>query len=149
MASLLHDLLVGTLDRDGGVTLQRQLYQAIQAAILQRRLPVNHKLPSTRALAEQLLVSRLTVSLAYDRLLDEGYLYARPGSGTFVADTLPQVKTGVPAPIRPIRRRCRPGARRSTRASARWRGPRAPSWAAYRTPTCFRFISGSACTTAT
>ncbi|WP_278929865.1 GntR family transcriptional regulator, partial [Pseudomonas qingdaonensis] len=60
MASLLHDLLVGTLDRDGGVTLQRQLYQAIQAAILQRRLPVNHKLPSTRALAEQLLVSRLT-----------------------------------------------------------------------------------------
>ena len=101
MASLLHDLLVGTLDRDGGVTLQRQLYQAIQAAILQRRLPVNHKLPSTRALAEQLLVSRLTVSLAYDRLLDEGYLYARPGSGTFVADTLPQVKTGVPAPDTP------------------------------------------------
>ena len=91
MGSLLHDLLVGTLARGGEVTLQRQLYQAIQSAILQGRLPVDHKLPSTRALAQQLLVSRLTVSLAYERLLDEGYLYARAGSGTFVADTLPQV----------------------------------------------------------
>ncbi|WP_178116493.1 PLP-dependent aminotransferase family protein [Pseudomonas brassicae] len=95
MGSLLHDLLVGTLERGGEVTLQRQLYQAIQAAILQGRLPVDHKLPSTRALAQQLLVSRLTVSLAYERLLDEGYLYARAGSGTFVADTLPQVSVEV------------------------------------------------------
>lgn len=97
MGSLLHDLLVGTLERGGEVTLQRQLYHAIQAAVLQGRLPVDHKLPSTRALAQQLHVSRLTVSLAYERLLDEGYLYARAGSGTFVADTLPQVSAQAPA----------------------------------------------------
>ena len=90
MASLLHDLLIGKLDRTTDTTLQRQICKVIQESILQGHLPVSYKMPSTRALAEQLAISRVTASLAYERLTDEGYLYARPGSGTYVADTLPQ-----------------------------------------------------------
>ncbi|CAM3773272.1 putative rhizopine catabolism regulatory protein MocR [Pseudomonas reidholzensis] len=90
MRSLLHDLLVSQLQRSAEMTLQRQLYRIIQASVLEGHLPVDYKMPSTRALADQLQISRITVSLAYERLTDEGYLYARPGSGTYVADTLPQ-----------------------------------------------------------
>ncbi|MGN6735753.1 MAG: aminotransferase class I/II-fold pyridoxal phosphate-dependent enzyme, partial [Candidatus Binatia bacterium] len=48
------------------------------------------RLPSTRALAADLGVSRLTVNLAFDKLNAEGYLRAKIGSGTFVADPLPE-----------------------------------------------------------
>ena len=99
MPSLLHDLLIGTLERGSELSLQRQICQVIQASILQGHLPVNYKMPSTRALAEQLAVSRITAALAYERLTDEGYLYTRPGSGTFVADTLPQGYDPRQAPV--------------------------------------------------
>jgi GntR family transcriptional regulator/MocR family aminotransferase len=90
MSARIHDFLVGKLDREGSETLQRQIYRIIQDSILQGRLPVDFKMPSTRSLADQLQISRITVSLAYERLTEEGYLYSRPGSGTYVADTLPQ-----------------------------------------------------------
>lgn len=90
MRTLLHDLLVSKLDRSGHVTLQRQIYLIIQESVLEGHLPVDYKMPSTRALADQLQISRITASLAYERLTDEGYLYSRPGSGTYVANTLPQ-----------------------------------------------------------
>lgn len=47
-------------------------------------------MPSTRALAEGLGISRNTALAAYDLLLGEGYLVARRGSGTVVADALPR-----------------------------------------------------------
>jgi GntR family transcriptional regulator/MocR family aminotransferase len=89
--TLLSDLLAGSLDAKAGISLQRQIYQAIQRAILDGQLGVGLKLPSSRMLATELHVSRITVMLAYDRLASEGYLVTTTGSGTFVADTLPQM----------------------------------------------------------
>jgi GntR family transcriptional regulator/MocR family aminotransferase len=52
-------------------------------------LPAGTRLPSTRALAAELGVSRTTVVTAFEALLAEGYLEGRVGSGTFVAGSLP------------------------------------------------------------
>ncbi|MEZ4864936.1 MAG: PLP-dependent aminotransferase family protein [Caldilineaceae bacterium] len=70
--------------------LYQQLYAHLQSAILAGRLPGGMKLPSTRALADELLVSRNTVLTAYDQLTAEGYIEGIEGSGTFVADVLPE-----------------------------------------------------------
>jgi GntR family transcriptional regulator/MocR family aminotransferase len=70
--------------------LYQQLYTHLQAAILAGRLPSGLRLPSTRALADELLVSRNTVLTAYEQLTAEGYLESVEGSGTFVADVLPE-----------------------------------------------------------
>jgi GntR family transcriptional regulator / MocR family aminotransferase len=48
------------------------------------------RLPSSRALAADLGISRLTVNLAFSKLHAEGYLRSRIGSGTFVAESLPE-----------------------------------------------------------
>jgi len=48
------------------------------------------RLPGTRTLAEQLGISRNTILNAYQRLIAEGYLVAREGGGTFVADSHPE-----------------------------------------------------------
>src|SRR5437762_10154948 len=52
----------------------------------------NHssRLPSSRELAVDLGVSRFTVNVAFSRLHSEGYLQSRIGSGTFVAEPLPE-----------------------------------------------------------
>jgi GntR family transcriptional regulator/MocR family aminotransferase len=47
------------------------------------------RMPSTRLLAEQHSVARITVILAYERLIAEGYLQTRPAAGTFVAGPVP------------------------------------------------------------
>ncbi|MGL4576069.1 MAG: PLP-dependent aminotransferase family protein [Burkholderiaceae bacterium] len=69
--------------------LNRRLYLILRGAILANRLPVGSQLPSTRTLASELNLSRNTVLSAINQLLAEGYLTARQGSGTFVADMLP------------------------------------------------------------
>ncbi|MFI5897231.1 PLP-dependent aminotransferase family protein [Actinoplanes sp. NPDC051513] len=61
------------------------VYRALRAAIVDGRLPAGHRLPPTRALAADLRVSRGSVATAYERLVAEGYLSARVGSGTYVA----------------------------------------------------------------
>jgi GntR family transcriptional regulator/MocR family aminotransferase len=70
-------------------TLQQQIYSGVRAAILEGVLTPGARLPSSRALARDLDVSRTTSLLALDQLRAEGYLTARRGSGTFVADELP------------------------------------------------------------
>ena len=67
----------------------RQIYQAIRAAILDHVLPVGMQLPSSRELSQELALARNTVMYAYEQLLAEGYLETRFGAGTFVADTVP------------------------------------------------------------
>jgi len=62
----------------------RQLYQQLQQAILQQKLPAGARLPSTRALARRLGVSRNTILNAYDALLADALIVARRGSGTRV-----------------------------------------------------------------
>jgi GntR family transcriptional regulator / MocR family aminotransferase len=78
-------------------TLQHQIYAGIRRSILDGILPPGARLPSSRALAEDLGVSRTTTLLAFDQLLAEGYLAARRGSGTSVAEELPDDLPGVPA----------------------------------------------------
>ncbi|MFV0423592.1 PLP-dependent aminotransferase family protein [Oleidesulfovibrio sp.] len=75
-----------TLDHDSKATLSRQIYRQVKAQILTGELRAGKKLPSSRALAKDLSVARNTVMEAYDQLLAEGYLVARHGSGTIVAE---------------------------------------------------------------
>ena len=62
------------------------LYSYIRDDILNGKLKRGDKLPSKRALAENLSVSVITVQTAYDQLLAEGYVYSQERSGYFVAD---------------------------------------------------------------
>ncbi|MFI6497510.1 PLP-dependent aminotransferase family protein [Nonomuraea typhae] len=91
-ASSQVDLLV-ELPAAGG--RRAALEHALREAVRARRLAPGALLPSTRALAAQLGLSRGTVSAAYDQLIAEGHLTARPGSGTRVA---PAAETPGPAP---------------------------------------------------
>jgi GntR family transcriptional regulator/MocR family aminotransferase len=75
---------------DGNGPLYQQIYRALRASILARRLEPGARLPSTRALAADLGVSRNVVLLAFEQLLSEGYVAARTGSGTVVATALPE-----------------------------------------------------------
>jgi GntR family transcriptional regulator/MocR family aminotransferase len=77
------------LDPSGGTTMQRQIYGGIRRAILERRVAPGTRLPSTRALAHDLGVSRTTSLLALEQLRAEGYVAMRGGSGTYVANDLP------------------------------------------------------------
>ena len=78
------------LQLDGTGPLYQQIYRAFRNDILSRALPPGDRVPSTRALADLLKVSRNTVVLAYEQLLAEGYLETRVGAaGTVVAPVLP------------------------------------------------------------
>src|SRR5262249_34524591 len=79
-----------SLERAGGVALQRQLYAALREAILAGRLTPGTRLPSTRTLAGDLGAARNTVVGAFEQLAAEGYVEARVGDGTRVAAVLPE-----------------------------------------------------------
>src|SRR5574339_8525 len=81
--------------------LYQELYAHMRAAILSGELKDGMKLPSTRALADELNISRNTVLNAYRQLLAEGYLESREGSGTFVAHILPDLLLMAPHPSQP------------------------------------------------
>ena len=67
-------------------TRHAALEDALRAAIRDGRLAAGTRLPSTRALAGDLGLSRGTVVEAFAQLAAEGYLDARHGAGTWVAD---------------------------------------------------------------
>ncbi|WP_075795800.1 MocR-like pyridoxine biosynthesis transcription factor PdxR [Massilia putida] len=74
------------LDRVKKIPLATQIYAAIRAAIESGQIPAQAKLPSWRDLAAQLGVSRGTVRLAYERLIDEQLATSFGAAGTRVAD---------------------------------------------------------------
>lgn len=78
------------LDPDAQGTLQAQIQQMIAEAILSGRLPRGEKLPSTRALAKHLGVSRITVTLSYTELQASDYLTSKGRSGFYVSDNAPE-----------------------------------------------------------
>lgn len=78
------------IDRAGGAPLSRQIEEPLRSAILAGSLPGGTRLPSSRALAADLGVSRQTVVQVLESLAAEGFLEMRRGSGTFVAATIPQ-----------------------------------------------------------
>src|SRR5512144_3260119 len=77
------------LDARSRIGLQQQIYAAVRRAILDGVLTAGARLPSSRALADDLSVSRTTTLLAYEQLAAEGYVSGARGSGTFVAEELP------------------------------------------------------------
>ncbi len=64
--------------------LQTQLREQLVSAILAGQIPPRERLPSSRRLAKILGVSRNTVTLTYQSLIDDGFLVARERSGYFV-----------------------------------------------------------------
>jgi len=88
------------IDPHAAEGLQRQIYNAVRRAILEGVLGTGSRLPSSRALAQDVRLSRTTTLLAYEQLLAEGYLETRRGSGTFVAGALPD---DLPQQARPRR----------------------------------------------
>ncbi len=91
------DLLV-ELDRSAGLPLRAQLEGGLREAVRSGRLAPGTRLPASRALAGDLAVSRRLVVDAYSQLLAEGYLVARAGSGTFVAEAASASAAPAPAP---------------------------------------------------
>ena len=85
------------LDPTVAVPLHKQLYEGVRSAILRGQLQAGARVPSTRAFARELGISRATVQLTFQQLIAEGYLQGRAGSGTYVAATFPP--EGVEQPV--------------------------------------------------
>src|SRR5438552_2974344 len=78
------------LDRTSAEPLHQQLYRQIRDELRSGNFSDSSaRLPSSRALAADLGIARLTVNLAFSKLHAEGYLQSKAGSGTIVADPLP------------------------------------------------------------
>ena len=86
----------------GSRQLLQRLHTQLRAAIVDGRLKPGLRLPSTRAFAQTLHVSRNTVIAAYDLLTGQGYVLTRPGGGTFVSDVAPASR-GAAARRGPVR----------------------------------------------
>lgn len=85
----------------------KQVHAALRSAVVDGRLSPGLKLPSSRALADQLRVRRNTVVAAYEHLLSDGLVEARHGAGTYVAAELPGLPSASPAAapdLEPIQR---------------------------------------------
>ncbi len=77
-----------TLPPPGSRELLQSLHRQLRAAIVDGRLRAGLRLPATRVFAEEFAISRNTAVGVYDLLLSEGYLVARRGAGTYVAETV-------------------------------------------------------------
>lgn len=76
------------LDRTSATSLQDQIVAFFRDAVLRGALKPGARLPSSRQLAAELGVARITAVEAFDRLAAEGYFVTRRGVGLFVADTV-------------------------------------------------------------
>lgn len=78
------------LDKNATGSLQHQIRELLVNAILDNQLPGDTALPSCRSLAKQLGVGRNTVVIAYQNLVDDGYLISKERSGHYVNTELIQ-----------------------------------------------------------
>lgn len=115
------------LKAQGKGTYQDQIRQTIVSAILDNRIANGSRVPSGRKLAEQLGVARNTVVLAYQRLVDEGYLAAQGRSGYFVSAAVNRASSDAQssadfgkAPGWPNRLRFRPSRQRNIHKASNW-----------------------------
>lgn len=79
-------MLTYELKKAPGLPLYEALYRCIRGDILSGKLPAGERLPSKRALAQHLEVSKSTVEKAYDHLCDEGYILPVEKVGYFVEE---------------------------------------------------------------
>lgn len=99
----LHISLIGRTD------LSVEIYRQIRDGIVQGVLRPGDRLPASRELAATLNVSRMTVTVAYERLVAEGFASARVGDGTFVSKAVKNMAAEsvgshhVEGPLRPQR----------------------------------------------
>ena len=91
-------MLTYELKKSPGVPLYEALYRCIRGDILAGVLTPGQKLPSKRALAQNLEVSKITVEGAYGQLLSEGYIRAQEKVGYFVEDVPLSVPRGNVSP---------------------------------------------------
>ena len=76
---------IGPISPAAEGTLYQQIIDRVKREISEGRLKPDVALPSFRQLAEDLLVSVITVKRAYEELEREGIIYRRQGLGTFVS----------------------------------------------------------------
>ena len=90
------------LDASANLPLRRQLYEQLGRAIRTGYLAPGTRLPSTRAFARELGVSRTTVEEAYQDLVAQGYIEGQVGAGTYVTKHLSEKlfhQTTIPAAV--------------------------------------------------
>ena len=85
------------VDRPGELPLHEQIERALREAIRSGRMPGDTRLPSTRALAQALGISRGVVTEAYGQLAAEGYLTMRQGAPVRVARAVRSAAKRAPA----------------------------------------------------
>ena len=90
-------MLTYELKKSPGVPLYEALYRCIRRDILSGKLAAGEKLPSKRALAAHLEVSKITVEAAYNQLLAEGYIRSEEKVGYF-AENLQKLTPPIPVP---------------------------------------------------
>lgn len=91
MGHCLRDFLI-SLDRESGQSLQSQLREVLVSAILAGHIQSGEKLPSTRHLSRQIGISRNTVVLVYQSLVNDGYLETAERSGYFVSELVGELE---------------------------------------------------------
>jgi GntR family transcriptional regulator/MocR family aminotransferase len=77
------------LERSGPISLQDQIVSYFREAISSGRIAPGRRIPSSRQLANEHGISRMTALEAYDRLAAEGYLFTKDRSGVFACTTMP------------------------------------------------------------
>lgn len=90
------------LDSSRKESLQFQIREQISQAILEGHLPRDVALPSSRKLARELNVARNTVMLAYEQLLEDGFLIARERSGYFINPEILKGRADTPVRLNDI-----------------------------------------------
>ena len=86
MADRIPKLLIPPISPAAPGPLYLQIVNGLRREVSEGRLRPGSPLPSFRKLAEELLVSVITVKRAYEELEREGIIYRRQGLGTFVAE---------------------------------------------------------------
>jgi GntR family transcriptional regulator len=79
-------LTLPPISLSAGGPLYQQIIEGLKREVAEGRLAPGAPLPSFRGLAEELLVSVITVKRAYEELEREGLIYRRQGLGTFVSE---------------------------------------------------------------
>jgi DNA-binding transcriptional MocR family regulator len=100
-------MLVISVDRDSDRPVWMQVADEIRRRISDGFLPAGSRLPSSRDLSERCKLGRNTVIAAYEALLDEGWLSAGVGRGTFVAPRPTNGSNEAAGVLGPTKRRSR------------------------------------------
>jgi GntR family transcriptional regulator/MocR family aminotransferase len=124
---------VVAVDRRLESPIHRQLYDGYRQAILDGRLRPGQRLPSTRAVAQELQISRIPAVMAFQQLVAEGYVVSLGSAGSYVSQELPDAPRPRAGDARSAAGAAprRPGPRpvpkaRFAEVDAPWLGPRGP-----------------------